>query len=441
MKLFVLFCLVAGIGFSGGVRADESVLSRAEFTSSPDGATVMVAGQVRGVTPLKLHDLKPGSYHAVVSSPNYESEDVFFNLEAGGVYQHHSELSEVRALLLVTSEPTGADVSLDGLSFGETPRLVTTLAASQEYRFLLQKPGYLPRPFEVKFDGRKPVVIHENLILDSGVLNISTEPAEVKVTVNGVERGVTPLCVSDIPKGRTTVTFSKEGYEDVTRELKLNAGDVQDLFVKMEGIPGTLRLTAIPEGARFYVDGQPEGKGPVEINRIRPGEHQVRCEQEGYAPLERVVQVGFGQVCAEEFRLVNIMGRLELKTVPAGARVLVDGRFRGVTKHVDDTTEVSEIFMVENLSAGEHVITIQMEGFAEAVRHPVIETEKTRSLTVKMKRVFTADFEVVTTSGTVRGVLVKNSPEAIELEIKPGVTRSFQRHEIRSAGYIHTKIK
>ena len=142
--------------------------------------------------------------------------DDFLFLREGGVAQKNAVLSPEKGLLLVTTEPAGCDVSLDGLSFGKTPRLITSLDAKDAHRLLLQKPGYQPRQIEVKFNGRLPLVKHESLIVDSGTIEVTSDPAGAEVTVNGISRGVTPLKVTGVPKGRAVVKFRLEGFADET---------------------------------------------------------------------------------------------------------------------------------------------------------------------------------------------------------------------------------
>ena len=64
--------------------------------------------------------------------------------------------------------------------------------------------------------------------------------------------------------------------------------------------------------------------------------------------------------------------------------------------------------------------------------------EKGKTVQVKgvLKRVFTPDIEVVTSSGTYRGVLISNTPEGVEVETSMGVTSRFLRNNIREINII-----
>ncbi|MGN0855291.1 MAG: PEGA domain-containing protein [Kiritimatiellia bacterium] len=425
-----LAIIVALVALAGGT-AEETRSARVDFTSRPEGADVVIDGILRGRTPLTLYDLMPGEHHVRYAMGDYEERDLFIRVEPGYAI-HNAELEAVRGLLLVTSEPTGCDVSLDGLSLGETPRLITTLESKSAYRLLLQKPGYQPRTVEVRFNGRTPLFRHEKLILDSGILEISSEPAGAEVSVNGIARGRTPVIVRDIPKGRATVQLTRRGYAEVVRELSLNAGDRQTLFLKLEGNPGTLRLTSVPENARFYLNGVTQGKGPVTLGNLAPGAYTVRAELDGYGTVERTVNIGIGQTVDEEFRLENILGRLEIRTKPVGAQVFVDGRACGVTRAADATSDVSEVLMVPNLKAGEHTVVIKKHGYAEVVRRPTLEASRATPLDIRLKRVFTPDIEIETSTGVYRGVLVENGISALVIEVSMGVNRTFPRADIRN---------
>ena len=418
---------------------DETRLPiRVEFTSDPEGASVYVDGEAKGKTPLVIRDLGPGKHHARFQLDSRETADDFFAVDYGSMVTRHVELKKIRGLLLLTSDPAGATVMRDGLSLGETPRLITTLPAGETQRMILRKAGYQDRAVEIRLDGRTPMIHHEKLILDSGVLKVVSEPAGAEVTVNGIVRGRTPVDIRDIPKGHTVVVVKKDGYEPVKRELALNAGDVQTLDVKLEGIPGAIAITTVPDGSRIYINGQAEGKAPVYLKNLRPGNYRVRVEADGCGTVERTLEVKWGATTREEFRLANILGSIELKTNPPDAQVYVDGRLVGTTKGSVDA-DLSDVFTVRNLKEGEHTVTVRKHGFAEAVLHPIVESSKAVAKTVRLRRVFTPDVEIVTNNGTVRGVLKQRGESTIEVEVKMGIVRTIMMSEVREVHLLDAK--
>lgn len=434
-KLFLMLACAAGLmaarGEVQGVRVD--------VTSQPAGVAIVVDGQDRGVTPLTLFDLRPGKHHVKCRLAGYVERDRFIEVREGVPMQPNVVMEPEKGLLLIKSEPEGCAILIDGVSHGVTPRLITTLDAKDVYKVTLRKAGYRESVFDVKFEGRRPLVREERLVLDSGIIEVVTDPVGAGVMVNGIIRGNAPVVVSDVPKGRATVKLHMDGFKDEVRELAVNAGDRQTLSVVLEGLPGTLSLSSVPEGARFYINGEFRGKSPVVIAGLKPGAYQVKAELEGYGTMLREVTIGNGSMPREEFRLSNQMGRLEVRTSPVGSRVLLDGRSVGVTKSADPAAEVSDVLAIENVLEGEHVLTVRADGYAEVVRHPKVQSTKTLQQTVRLARIFIPDVEILTDQGPRQGVLVKNTPDTITIEVKPGIEQTFPHSSVRKIEFIGPK--
>ncbi len=407
---------------------------RADFASQLEDVTVFIDGARAGATPLTLFSLEPGAHHARYEKDGYESADDFFSILPEMTHiERHAVLEPVKGLLLVTTDPAGCDVSLDGLSLGDTPRLITSLDARGTYRLLLKKAGYQSRTVEVRFNGREPLVRHERMIRDSGVVTVESEPAGAQIFVNGLQRGVSPLTLSDIPKGRAKLRIEKAGYLPQTREIVIAAGDEQNVRVVLEGEPGSLYLTSVPQGARFYIDGKPHGPGPHTLSPFPAGKHSVRAELDGYGVVTREISIGLGESVSEEFRLESIRGRLEVRTVPSGALVIVDGRAVGTTKGGESPTDRSDVLTIENLDVGEHTVVVRKDGYGEVVYHPVVENSSTAQLSARLKRVFKPNIRLTTPTGVYSGVYVDSTPDTFTIEVSMGITRAFRREDILKA--------
>jgi len=434
-----LFCALLLLSSLFSVAADP-VQTRVSISSQPSGATVVIDGMDRGTTPVTLFDLAPGRHHLKFRLAGYVERDRFFSTDEGPFIEKNEVLSEEKGLLLLKTDPAGADIQVDGVSVGQTPRLITNLAAKDVYSVRFRKAGYQDQTISVRFDGRKPLVREEKLVLASGTIDVMSEPAGAEVTVNGIARGVTPVKVTDVPKGRATVKFHLEGFEDEVRELAINAGDRQTLPVVLKGLPGTLHLISVPDGARFYVNEEARGKGPMALTGLKPGEYAVRAELEGYGTMSKKVTLGNGTSAREEFRLSNVMGRLEVRTCPPDVQVFVDGRFVGVARAKDPNAEFSDILAVENLMEGEHTLVLKKAGYQDRTSHPKIQSEKTAKYhRQRLTRIFTPDVEISTARGNYQGVLVSNTPEAVVVEVSLGITQSFPRSEIRKITFLKSE--
>lgn len=340
-------------------------------------------------------------------------------------------------LLLLKTDPQDCDIMINGVSVGRTPRLITDLDCKGNYKVKFRKEGYLDQTISVSFDGRKPVVREEKMLLASGTIDAMSDPAGAEVTVNGIARGKTPIKLTGIPKGLASIEFSMPGFITERREIKIAPSDEQTLSISLKSLPGTLHLSSIPEGARFYVNGEPKGKGPLALAGLQPGEYEVRVELDGYAALSRKVVLGNGESANEEFKLSSMMGGLDIRTSPAGAQIELDGVVIGTTKEISEDSEFSAVFPVTNLLEGEHRLVVRKDGYAEAVRRPNIKNSKISRHNIRMKRVFIPDVEVTTSHGTYRGILKANTSTAVIIEVKLGIEQSFPRSEIRKINFLN----
>ena len=429
------------LAFAAAYGAQEApVLSRVEFSSTPDGADVFIDGKLRGKTPFTIQDLKPlRTYSLRIAKENYEPYDEVFTPVEGPNSPKFAKLNPIKGILLVTSEPEGAEITLDGYSMGETPRLITSLNAKDQVSLTLKKVGFLESKVEVKFDGRRPLVRNVKLVLNSGVAEINSEPAGAEVVLNGIPRGTTPVKVSEIPNGRLSLVIRKEGYATISRDIAINAGDTQNLNFVLEALPGPLMLTSIPEGARFYINDEPCGKSPAHLKNLKPGLYRIRAEADGYTTLHRAVSVGNGETKNEEFRLETNLSNIEIRTCPAGASVEVDGKKYGTTKGPAGLADWSDALIVTGLKEGEHTVRIKRHGYAEAVEHPVLKASSTTPVKVRLKEVFTPDVRIVTYSESVDGILRESNASFVTIEVKRGVNRTIPKENIRAIEYLDSR--
>ena len=424
--------MVAALAAAGTLPAGVQV----DFTSTPAEANVFIDGQLRGKTPLALRGSEVGvgkRHHLRFAKDGYEDADMFFAAKDGDRFVQHAELAPQKGLLLVTTEPEGAEISKDGYSLGTTPRLVTSLNAKDVHTLVIRKPGYQDRKLEVRFNGRRPLVRNVSLVLDSGVLKVDSSPAGAEVTVNGISRGPAPVTVTGIPKGRVALSVRKEGYRPFTREIAVNAGDEQDIFAELVPLPGALSITSVPEGARVYVDGEFRGKSPISMADLSPRQYRIKVELDGFYAQEALLDVGIGETVKREYRLVSNLGSLEIRTTPPGAIVTVDGRMCGTTSSGVPNAATSDVLVVRGLKAGEHTVIVKKYRYAEAVQHPVVEVAKATAVNVRMVRKFTPNVRIETTTGEiVKGELVSRDSTMYTVMVSLTQPRNIPCGNVRS---------
>ena len=126
--------------------------------------------------------------------------------------------------LEIESEPTGADVFLNGRWRGTTPLSLDRVGRGRHHLRLV-KNGFLScaESLRVRRRGRHVAKLEA---LPTFRLEIKTEPPGAAVQVQGRPVGETPLVVDGLDRGALLVTIDKEGYEPVSEIVTIDGDDV-----------------------------------------------------------------------------------------------------------------------------------------------------------------------------------------------------------------------
>ncbi len=412
--------------------AQEPPATHLRVVSDPPEALVSINGESRGRTPLDVTGLPTGRHLLQLALRNHRDHFQTVTLEAGQPRTIEVELEPLRATALVHSDPSGANVTLDGEHRGTTPLLLTNIALGR-HRLVISRPGYQDRAIPLDVHNASPQRIDVRLLTDSATLRVASEPAGAGVLLNGVPRGVTPLVLERIPDGDSVVALQAEGFAPFEQTIRLRAGDDETIDVTLQPLPATLRVVSVPDGARVYLDNQFRGEAPLTLENLAPGDYRVRLEHLAHDPMARTVTLRRAADRVEEFRLVPNSGSLRVTTSPAGVTVLVDGRVAGQTEaRPDATDQVSEPLTIPLIPVGEQEVTFTRQGFFEARRTVDIGRDRTTTLDVTLRRRFIPDYEVRTDAGVYRGVLINITHDFVRIETEVGVIRAFPVGDIRS---------
>ena len=209
----------------------------------------------------------------------------------------------------------------------------TRLLLPGRYTITAQREGYRPlhQPFEVTGERRQTArFVLERL---PGRVTVETTPAAaVRVSVDGAERGTTPLPALEVAAGEHEVQLRAEGYKTATLRLKVaGGGEEQTLRAALVPDRAPVSFSSEPAGAAVRVDGAEIGHTPLTAD-LSSGSRAVAVALAGHRPAGRTIEVVAERpLTVPLFRLDPLPGRLRLASDPAGAAVRVDGEFRGET--------------------------------------------------------------------------------------------------------------
>ena len=125
----------------------------------------------------------------------------------------------------------------------------------------------------------------------SCVVRVVSEPSDARVTWGDKLIGVTPIDAARVPCGTASVTFHRDRYQPVTRDLVANADETTAVSQKLHRPAATLVVGSSPPHAEITVNGQSQGFTPKRISVSRFESVTIRVALTGYAPWKKTVYV------------------------------------------------------------------------------------------------------------------------------------------------------
>ncbi len=265
------------------------------------------------------------------------------------------------ATLRLTSEPAATfsinhrpgrtgDAVIETVRANE-PLLISVSAPGwqTQYRTLALGPG--ERRHEAFKLSREPIP----------VLFRATTP--VTVLCNGEVLGEAP-CYTFFEQPKVyRIVMRASGFQEQALSLNLTDGRPRVIDAALVADSGTLKVDTTPAGARVLVNGVERGTTPCTLARMREGEHTLQFRLEGYKPLTHRLSVTAGESLSLSFPLERLPAGLSIATIPEGARVYVDGVFRGESDLV-----------LQAIEEGEHAIRVEKPGYLEVSRRVMLKS-------------------------------------------------------------------
>jgi hypothetical protein len=142
------------------------------------------------------------------------------------------------------------------------------------------------------------------------------------------------------------------------------------------GPVGTLVVNTNPSGVIVMIDGKDRGSTPLTLD-LTPGKHMLQVVSNEGQVRAIPVTIAEGREIAQFIELPTVAatpdhGQLQVRTEPAGARVTIDGQYRGVSP-----------MTIEGLTPGPHAVKLD-DATASVTEHVTIEAGMTASLVVPL---------------------------------------------------------
>ena len=213
---------------------------RLTVTSNVPGAIVTVDGQKHPdwITPHSFNGLSPGPHTIQVAKEGYNTAQQSVTVAAGSESSMNATLTLPRGEIALSTNPPGAEVLIDGKSYGLAP--VRAQVDAGQHTFLVRQTGR--EPVEGKFEVRDQALVERTIELPPAPpappeLNVSltTQPAGATIYVDGAPRSEKTPASFNLPAGHHTLILFAPGYRPVRREIDVPVAGTLAVSVALRG--------------------------------------------------------------------------------------------------------------------------------------------------------------------------------------------------------------
>lgn len=211
------------------IESIEATLVTLLVESNVEGARVQVDGHDEGGTPLTL-EIGPGDHIIEVSSPGFDPWQENLQAGPGERYRLEATLQLRPGTLSAATEPTGAELYVDGELLGTTPYVGVLPSGGHVVELRLE--GYRNSQRRVVLQPGRESTTSVSLQPLEGTLALATNAPGAVLIVDGEERGRSPFTPIRIAPGRYELEVHAEDHTSWSGEV--DVFDRQSSLVELE---------------------------------------------------------------------------------------------------------------------------------------------------------------------------------------------------------------
>ena len=287
------------------------------FSSTPPGAEIMVDDQVLGLTPYTAEVLE-GEHELTMKLAAHKAWQNDLVVVAGQDMQIPSvALERADGLVFIRSQPSGANVTINGEFRGQTP-VEVALSPGRAHELTLFRSGFnsASRRIETRPDEEQDITVP--LVPITSTVKIIASPADAELYVDGDFKGVASQTLELIAASQI-IEIRQEGYVPYIGSFTSRPGLEQELRVNLQSLEQA-RLEAI-KPVITTAAGQSltllyPGQFTMGASRREPGRRanedlrEVRLERPFYLSANEVTNAQF-----KRFRADHSSGVLQGRTL------------------------------------------------------------------------------------------------------------------------------
>ncbi len=278
---------------------------------TPEAAEVQLDGRRMGMGSFRDAVAANQKHRFLLTAAGYADTELVVSLAAGATDSQRVTLRELFGALSIETQPTGAELRVDGKPVGKSPARLPSLSAARTHRVTAALKGYAEKQQDVTLKPGAETAVALNLAAGTVGLLIVTEPSGGQIVVDGAARGESPAQIQSMTGGKHTIVATKEGFLPADTTLNVNEATGTVRLTLLRKPPGVLVVQG-DKPVTIYIDEALVVGGVQHARReVSEGSHQVRIVLKNGETLDKSVTVKSGERATYDFSQDTVTHRSE----------------------------------------------------------------------------------------------------------------------------------
>ena len=234
--------------------------------------------------------------------------------------------------LAISSEPSDADVYVDGKHYGKTTTVVTDLAEGP-HTLKLEKQGYVTLTKTINITKGETLQLNETLQTVSSqrtYLIVKTDNPDARIYIDDNLKNTGEHAESVIIGSTHTYKIECNLYHTETGTVTVN--ERMTIEKKLRPAFGYINVSTSPEqGAKVFVNGEYLGLSPIKSDKLKSGSHTVMVMKDMFKMTEKSFTVNDGQTTNATLNMSANFINVTINT-DADADIYVDDDYKAKGK-------------------------------------------------------------------------------------------------------------
>ena len=273
--------------------------------STPSLARVYINGEYIGKTPIKNYKLLEGTYTLEIALPNYKEHKETVTIMPGETTDINVTLISI-GFLSINSEPSGAEIFIDGKYIGKTPLEIEVTTGNHTLTLTKDEYEQYFTNLTLNIGERKEITV--KLIPTFGYISVKSDKENTEVYIDGNYLGATPIVQYKLPVGSYLLEIKHPSCKDYKANITISPGETLSLNVGLTLLPAMLIIESDPSNSSVLLNGSYIGTTPLSLN-LSPGQYEVKITKESYLNYTKLLELKPGETEHLTIRLEKLLSQ------------------------------------------------------------------------------------------------------------------------------------